>query len=339
MDSINGLIDDKDIAKKDGYRSSMGKFNYGLRPAKNIERKMFCETFASLSCIAPMSRYRYVGFGSVEFIDFSLYHQRLGIADMISIEYESEPKKQKRVEFNLPYSCIMMKWGKSNEILPTLQWKKRTIIWLDYDSELNSEKLEDIKLVSSSLISGSILIVTVDAKPKSIKDADGDIHKLRYAKLEESVGKKKIPPRVKGKNLANWGLAEVCKEIIDNEIAQSLADRNGPLSDSSKLKYNPLFNFHYEDGAKMLTVGGLFLNTRDQKKIDADIFKHLDFIRTDDSVYLIKTPVLTLRELRFLDKHLPHGKTPDEIKWIPKLERDKYKKIYRYFPTFSEVEP
>lgn len=336
LNSVNDLINDNSTAETDAYKSSMGKFNYGLRPAKNIERKMFCETFASLSCIAPMSRYRYIGFGSVEFVDFSLYHQRLGITDMISIE--SQSKERKRVEFNLPYSCIEMKWDKSSIILPKLTWKKRTIIWLDYDSELNLEKLKDIKLVSGSLMSGSILIVTVDARPKSVEGADGDIHKLRYAELEKSVGKKKIPARIKGKHLARWGLAEVYREIIDNEIKQSLADKNGIQSKSSKINYRQLFNIRYADSAKMLTVGGVFLNPKDEKRMPSDLFSHLNFIRTDDVPYLIETPILTLRELRLLDKNLPYDSKKSKMAWIPKEESKKYKKVYRYFPLFGEVE-
>ncbi|MFH1744434.1 MAG: O-methyltransferase, partial [bacterium] len=61
--------------------SSLGKFHYALRPAKNIERKMFCEAFARLSRIAPLPTYRYIGFGSNEFCDFRLFHERLGIKD------------------------------------------------------------------------------------------------------------------------------------------------------------------------------------------------------------------------------------------------------------------
>lgn len=336
--SDSDFIYSEDFIPEKEYKSSMGKFNYALRPAKNIERKMLCETFASLSCVSPIPKYRYIGFGSFEFVDFRLFHQRLGIYDMISIEREKNRKKQERVQCNLPYSCIQMEWGISNEILPTLDWNKRTIIWLDYDSVLNSEKLEDIRLVSGSLKSGSLLVVTVDSMPKNFENTTDDIHKTRYIELEKFVGKKKIPIHVKGKDLANWGLAEVSREIINNEIVQSLADRNSPLSTSSKISYKQLFNFHYDDGTKMLTVGGLFLNPTDQKKVDGDIFKHLDFIRADKSFYSIETPVLTLRELRLLDKCLPKSVIDSRINWIPKEERLKYKKIYRYFPNYTEVE-
>ena len=46
--------------------------NYVLRPAKNIERKMFCEAFRRLAEFGRVDSYRYVGFGSTFFSDFSL---------------------------------------------------------------------------------------------------------------------------------------------------------------------------------------------------------------------------------------------------------------------------
>lgn len=333
--NVEVLSADKSTVEE--YKSSMGKFNYALRPAKNIERKMICETFASLSCIAPISKYRYIGFGSVEFVDFSLFHQRLGLNDMISIEREKDAEKQKRVAANLPYSCIKMEWGKSNEVLPRIGWKKMSIVWLDYDCPLNTDILEDIRLVSGSVKSGSVLVVTVDAKPKKIEEKESNVHMERYNELVSQVGKKKIPLTVKGKDLAKWGLAVVSREIINNEIAQSLVHRNGPIEKDLRVEYNQLFNFHYADGANMLTVGGLFLDSKDKAKLPSDIFSYLNFIRTDESAYSIETPILTLRELRLLDSLLP-CKSTNNLKWIPESERKRYGKVYRYFPTFTEVE-
>ena len=66
-------------------KPSFEKFNYSLRPAKNIERKMFCEVFARLSRISPLRSYRYIGFGANTFVDFTLFHQRLGITDMVTL--------------------------------------------------------------------------------------------------------------------------------------------------------------------------------------------------------------------------------------------------------------
>ncbi len=60
-------------------KPSYEKIHYGLRPAKNIERKMMCECFWRLSAFHPVHNYRYIGFGSVYFSDFLLFHKVLGI--------------------------------------------------------------------------------------------------------------------------------------------------------------------------------------------------------------------------------------------------------------------
>jgi hypothetical protein len=86
--------------------------NYLFRPAKNIERKMLCEALSRLSVIADVKHYQYVGFGSVYFADFTLFHKQLGIQKLISIE--SEEEMETRVRFNQPYSCIEVMVGFSN---------------------------------------------------------------------------------------------------------------------------------------------------------------------------------------------------------------------------------
>lgn len=314
--------------------SSLHKVNYRLRPAKNIERKMFCEAFLRLSRLAPLPDYRYVGFGSIGFCDFSLFHQRLGITDMISIEALESAKE--RVKFNRPYDCIDIRWGTSHIELPKINWKKRSIIWLDYDRPLDAQKLEDISLVTSSAQSGSVLLVTVPADPGD--SADIEVGK-RLEKLVEAVGEKKIPSGVKIASLAGWGMARVCRRIITNEILSTLNDRNGANSPSAKIDYVQLFNFNYADGPKMLTVGGLLLDGEEKLKLSSEHFDDLDFISTTKNPYRIETPYFTMREMRYLDNRLP-GSLPEISKptWLRESDKKKYGKVYRYYPNFSEVE-
>jgi len=319
-------------------QATFEKLNYGLRPAKNIERKMMCEALARLSRIAPLKTYSYVGFGAVGFHDFVLFHQRLGIDDMTSVEGYIEA--QRRIEFNRPYSCIKMRWGLSYDVIPMLKWKRRAIVWLDYDKPLQSKMLGDITVLASSLRSGSVLVVTVTAEPGPI-EPDTNMAAKRLADLQSRVGKDKIRPSVTGADLAKWGLAKVSRDIIHDHIQKTLADRNGPLSADVKVSYTQLFNFHYADGAKMLTVGGLLTDKRDRQKLNQKHFKDLEFIRTDetDEAYRIESPILTLREIRYLDGRLPRiARSAHHPKWLPEEDRKRYGKVYRYYPTFSEVE-
>jgi hypothetical protein len=310
---------------------SFERFRYTLRAAKNIERKMMCDVFARLSRIEALCRYRYIGMGSTEFCDFSLVHQRLGISDMVSIEHCVEDRR--RFEFNRPYSCIKMKWGSTHEELPKLRWSRRCIVWLDFENPLNTAVLDDIRTLVGCLRSGSIFLVTVKADPEEPDP------KRRYAALVANVGKKRVPLNVSGVSLGKWGLANASAQIAFNEIEKVRHSRNGKLASTDQLAYVPLFNFQYADGAQMTTFGGLLVDQNDRQRLNATHFSDLDFVRDHTAGYLIETPVLTHREIRHLDAVLPRvAPNMNCDKWLPEKERKKYGLLYRYFPSFSEVE-
>ena len=279
----------------------------------------------------------------MEFVDFALLHQRLGITDMLSIECRDDMIA--RIRFNIPYLCIKMKWGTSHDVLPTLSWRKKTVIWLDYDSPLDTKILDDIRLATSSLVSGSMIVVTVEARPKEV-DGDVNIAHERLQALIRNVGEDRLPVvkdgggtvrSLKGSDLAEWGLARASRQIIDAEIARTLKDRNAPLDAQSRVSYEQLFNFHYADGARMLTVGGIIVHARDALRIPESTFDMLEFVRRGHDPYLIEAPVLTTRELTYLDSHLT-AQGFRRAGWLPQAECEKYKKVYRYHPTFAEVE-
>ena len=74
------------------------KLDYRLRPAKSIERKMLAESFRRLSQFGRVDLYRYVGFGSLYFSDFLLFHKLLGFKHMLSIEKSDDSNVQSRFE-------------------------------------------------------------------------------------------------------------------------------------------------------------------------------------------------------------------------------------------------
>ena len=104
--------------------------------------------------------------------------------------------------------------------------------------------------------------------------------------------------------------------------------------------YKQLFNFHYSDGAKMLTVGGIVYD-RGQSGIVAKCdFDEMPFVASGAEPYKIATPCLTYRERRRLDAKLPidaGASLADEL-GIPRKHLDMYAKVYRYFPNFAETE-
>lgn len=317
---------------------SYKKIDYRLRPAKSIERKMLAESFRRLSEFGRVDLYRYVGFGSLYFSDFVLFHKLLGFRQMLSIEATQDPFTQARFEYNRPYNSVEMKFGDSGSVLPSLAWTARSIIWLDYDGILNKEVLDDVAFVCSKAITGSLLLVSVNANvPRGTADETEGGPKTPIDALKKEVGADKVPSTLDSKSLANWGTARACRSIIDNQIEETLKERNGILSEGSRIKYSQLYNFHYSDGAKMLTVGGIFYDEAQGHILSKCGFDHLDFYRNADEAYLIDTPLLTFKEMRALERQFPIDAPPSDVH-VSHAEILKYEKVYRYFPNFTEAD-
>jgi hypothetical protein len=316
--------------------ASYERIHYGLRPAKNVQRKMLVEAFRRLSGFGAVDSYRYIGFGSTYFSDFSLFHRALGIRSMISIERDTPNRK--RFEFNRPFNCIRIAFGESSQILPTLPWGVRTILWLDYDGPLQSSVLTDIKYFCASAIAGSVLLVTVDVDP-----AELDEHNPRLDEMRKSLGRDRVPPDVKESDLSDWGTGHVAHRIIVSEILETLSERNGGLADDNKIEYQPLFYFCYRDSARMLTTGGLLYERGQEPIVAACGFDRLPFLRlnlrANTQPCLIEVPKLTYKEIRHLDRQLPRVKSGKlSAPKVPPTDIKKYETIYRYFPTFAETE-
>lgn len=319
--------------------------HYGLRPAKNIERKMMGEAFARLAPLRPLSQYRYIGFGSEFFNDFALYHETLGIRDMISIEHDVA--RVPRCEFNRPYKCITVMPGSASEVLPNLEWDQRTIVWLDYLDRLNRSVLDDISLVASKAPSGSLLVWSVNAKPwgEGRDDDDGAIISVaelpahRIKKLRDSMSPRVVPHEWLKGSLAKWGLAGVYHKLIREEIDRVISDRNASASPGDRLEFFQCFHFRYADGQKMLTVGGVLLNPADARVLGANPFDGLPFTRTGEDALEIKPPILTGREVRHLSQLFPHDDANTEAPaWLKAEDIDNFRKVYRYYPVFAESE-
>lgn len=315
---------------------SYERIHYGLRPAKNVQRKMLVETFRRLSKFGATDSYRYVGFGSTYFSDFTLFHKTLDIRNMISIERDIA--NQKRFEFNRPFNCIRIAFGTSNDVLPTMTWNAKTILWLDYDGTLEPSVLTDVRFFCASASPGSVVVVTVNAEPSALIEEEP-----RLEELQKTLGKERIPPDVNEDDLSDWGTARVFRRILTAEILETLSERNGGLADGNKIEYRPLFDFCYRDSARMLTIGGLLFEQGQRLNMESCGFDQLDFTRSSTKAnsrpFFIEVPKLTYREIRHLDRQLPRAKNKRLA--LPKVSAEdikNYENIYRYFPTFAEAE-
>jgi hypothetical protein len=290
---------------------------------------MLCEALRRLARIAKLETYRYIGFGSTFFSDFTLFHKSLRITDNISMEHDTQNRD--RFEFNKPYNCIKIEYGESSAILPGLEWNAKTIAWLDYDCKLKSGVLADAAFVASNAPSGSVLIVSVNVEPDKLHE--------RLRLLNNKVGEQRVPQGWSNNKLGGWGTAIACRRIIDNEITETIQNRNGIRSGDDKFVYKQLFNFRYSDGAKMLTVGGIIFEKNHEELVSKCDFEDFDFIKTGEDFYSIEVPSLTIKEIKYLDTKLPCADvTSIRAHAIPPIDIKRYSRIYRYFPAFVDAE-
>lgn len=317
------------------------RFNYALRPAKHIQRKMIMDVLQRLDRVRSLRKYRYIGLGSVFFVDFSLVHRSLGIRNMICIEHHEEDRP--RFVFNRPFASVDLRFGEAGTILDELPWRTPSIVWLDYDYKLDASVLSDIATVARRAPHGSVLIVTVDAEPEEIGDDespvhDGDMVPIRVAALETRI-ERSLPFVRSNADLADWGLARVSRVLVEAIVREVLAGRLFGDAGPQRMEYRQLFNFHYADGARMATIGGVIFGSDRADEVDRCGFTDFTYLTNDADSYLIEPPVLTLREIRHLDSQLPIG-SPVRLRARGLSDEDlaRYADLYRYFPRFVDAE-
>lgn len=332
--------------------SSYEKINYSLRPAKAIERKMFCETMQKLSHFQNIETYQYVGFGSTYFSDFSLIHRMFGIEKMTSIEQDKN--NSHRFEFNKPYSCIEMIFDNSNDALNDIDWYIPTVLWLDYDSKLDNGMFKDINTFFSQAQPSSMFIISIDIKPDDPpldqEMTAKEIKEFRLNKLMKRVNPIKLPYNIENRNLGIKGNNELAYEIVNDQITEALNTRNGVIQDPKKeIFFQQIFNIYYNDGTPMLTIGGIIFQESQREIVETAKFNDLKFYTDIGESFRIEVPSLTFKEIYTLNELLPDhvnigtGKIDPSMQKkskLPELSDDdvkKYAKVYRYFPTFAET--
>jgi hypothetical protein len=305
--------------------------HYVQRPAKNIERKMLVEVLGSLGNYTRLDRFQYVGFGSIYFVDFALIHRRLGIRKMTSVEMEDGPAAQARVSFNRPFKFVKLRFGHSNNVLPTHDWGTPSIVWLDYNARLGDDVFSDVATIVGNATPPCVLFVTVNVDPQA---ATG-----RFQRFSDAVGAERVPPGFNSDHdLNNWGTAAAARQVLDDEINRRLDVRNALADPQEQLSYAQLVHFRYRDGARMLTVGGLIFPSTDHAKVEEAGFLS-PYAAQGDAAYEIVVPNLTIREMLHLDQRLARTGTPNfSAIGLSSDEVEEYRKAYKYFPAFVDVE-
>lgn len=315
--------------------ASYKAIDYRIRPAKYAERLMIAEVAGRLR-FHDVWTYRYVGLGSIYFTDFKLMHRALGISSMVSIEAETCDRE--RFDWNRPYATIDMHYGSTDAILPNLDWTPPSIVWLDYDGQISRSKLLDIEFLVRHAAPGSLLVFSLNCEtpsPTGYEPGSDFVDALRAM-----VGVEVVDPSLKHEDLQGWSAAKVYRRIIASAIEGALASFNS-LEASPQLfrRWRQVLNIEYKDGARMLTVGGIVYEARQEELYRSGAFEKLIFYRDAKDPYRIEVPRLTLKEMAHLENVVMHP--PEEVlnpSWLTAKERRYYIQLYRYLANFVPVE-
>lgn len=313
---------------------SFERIDYSVRPAKYAERRMLRDVLRKVTYFAPPEAYRYVGFGSVWFADFILFHRALGIRDMVSIE--SKKSAQARVQANAPFN-IKLVFQRSGPALRALDWKSHQFIWLDYDDAIDNEKLADATLVATRAQSGTILAVTFRAAQAKEYDSHGKTVGAAENAFRSTFAASLYPDNIADDDLTGYPFAKLSRSMLLTAIEASLDARGGPVAD--RMRFRTICSIDYADGVLMTTLVGMFHLESDTHKVDACGFADLDFVTDPHSPVRIELPLLTPREMRAVEAQLPlepggsidHGTSP--LVHALRLE-----KFYRYLPNYMVAE-
>ena len=315
---------------------SFERFNYLLRPNKNVERKLMIEILSAFEANPRFrfSAYRYVGLSSIYYADAVLFHKRLEITDIISVEKEAT--RTKRLEFNKPYSCVDVRLGNTRDILPTLEWSKPQLVWLDYDGGVALEQFADFEMLAPRLKSGDFFFLTVNAVVSQIIGIKQDNRELsREEALRQVVPDGAIPPGFE-KRLTAVDFPPLVGEIWDEYARSKVLER------TTDLRFQPLLNLSYADGAKMVTYGGVLLDAADREKVETlKLTERFDYVGGETQFKLL-VPQLTHKEKLELDRLMPVQAQPDGNKLpfeLKDAEIEAYWRFYLHYPTFAEFAP
>jgi hypothetical protein len=325
---------------------SYEKFNYAIRPSKQVERKLLIEAlhYIGHNLDYSIKDYRYLGFGSVYFTDFILLHKYLYLKDMLCIEGSDVPR---RMAFNKPYKFIKVKMGRLSDVLPGLKFTRPHIVWLDYDygldygpSQESSSILDDVQAVVGKLKAGSIFIVTAESEPK-LSD------RIENARLSEDDRENQLVDLLK-KTCGDISDSKICRALITKKglppfIAKTLRNqiKDAALRVNPKgLRFYQLFNFLYADGAQMVTVGGIIDDAMQETALIKSGIYNMDFIQPDESPIRISVPPLTIREKEAIDAQIDKKTTAKSLRLKAEIKQElleNYLKYYKHYPTYHEA--
>ncbi|MDP8989459.1 MAG: hypothetical protein M3N41_05180 [Acidobacteriota bacterium] len=200
--------------------------------------------------------------------------------------------------------------------------------------------LLDAGTVTARARSGSVLAISIQCQKakeidESVADPDGP---PAFSRFRNTFGTERIPPGASEEDLLGWPFARLSQEMVRSQIEASLAVRNLGAAPEAVMTFRPICEIDYEDGARMTTLVGIFAERQDDPVVESCGFDRLDFMPPTGRLIKIEVPILTVREIRHLERQLPQTVAALDLAGIPQKEARHFAELYRYFPNFAVLE-
>lgn len=324
---------------------SFHRIDYSIRTNKSIERKLVFDKLGELAKVLSLQDYRYLGFGSMWFVDFLMAHRRLGITKMISIEHLESAD---RAEFNKPYGCVQIERGSSGQVLANLSheiWATPMVVWLDYDGPFDQDVRGDCEKVLRGAAAGTVLVVTVNADHRTYRGRDHTGPTTTAIQRLKGLLGDAVP--VISESSRSIGMAEfpsVLNRAMLNFMTATVRT-SGRETEGYPDRFVPLFDLHHADNAQMATVGGAILSWRQMHDLETrtaisapDIVEGAQQIaETLDLIPITMKEKLALDRLFPCDEGELAGRLAESQVKLSLANAEKYRRLYRHFPMFAET--
>lgn len=285
---------------------------YAFRPAKRIQRLMFCDAVRALRTLRPLEEYQYIGLGHWQFVDFELMRREVGIRRMVSIERNTNLKA--RFEENLPFEEIELMFGNAFECLQDdkVDLSLPTVAWLDYTAKLDAGVLRDLKLLADTLPVGSVIAATFNCHP--------DREDQRLEALERKL---EVPGDVREEDLDRNGLPRVQRRILLEQLQAVAGQRDAAIE--------PFMFLRYTDRTPMAFWAGLLVDESIAGGPVLDALRRHEQFRAGEDFLDISVPHLSTREVIALNKDIREGATPS-VRGVTQSECAAYGRLHRWYP-------
>ncbi len=284
--------------------------DYELRPAKNVDRRVFVDLLARSERYLTLADATYVSMGGYPMTDHRMIHRRLDIENLVSID--GDPEVVQRQNFNKPTEkciCLHLQSGELIEDLDdilsrnNIDVEARKVIWLDYTKPNTLDtQLNEFEGLLNKAAEHDIVRITLNANNDALKYETGKnldalaLRNARFQALEKMIGSY-LPNGSSPKDLSNSSFPMLLSKILGRAAESAF-----PPAD--KFSFFPLSTIAYQDGQRMLTMTGIVIDKINiQKFLDETGLKQWPFFSSSfDDVNTLRVAVLTMKERMLMER-------------------------------------